>query len=111
MTAELIRFIRGAEEPIEVRRFDDVQECLEAAQDWKEHLSSVDQQRQIAYVVDNQDTILWTFPPELQETTFDADISSHGNSYVIVVSKQVQLMGLRKGDIVNVTIRRKEPSN
>ena len=45
---------------------------------------------------------------EIPETTFDAKVVRRGNSDVVIVSKVMDMMGLKKDDIVRVTIRKKE---
>ena len=45
---------------------------------------------------------------EIPETTFDTKVVRRGNSDVLVISKVTDMMGLKKDDVVRVTIRKME---
>lgn len=42
----------------------------------------------------------------LRRTTFDAVVSKRGSSYVVTISKVMEMMGLVPGDLVRVTLQR-----
>jgi len=108
MAAKFMKYVRGNNKPCSTKSFDDTEECIAYAEKWAKGADAVDRFQNVAYVIDDHDSLVWVYPPELKETTFDAEVGSTGNSLAIILSRQAQLMGLEKGDIVNVTIRRKE---
>jgi len=106
MTVRFIRFIRGAKEPFAVDEFSSIEECRSFADQWASGLTNLEKFRSEGYILDEDDAILLTIPAELIETTFDTEVVYSGHSLSVLITKQAQMMGLSKGDVVNVTIRR-----
>ena len=45
---------------------------------------------------------------EVNETTFDAPVKKFGSSYCVTISKVMSMMSLKEGDVVRVTLVKRE---
>jgi len=106
MAVTFYQFIRGAEDPVFEETYPTLAEAVNMAESWASAVSEVEKMRVEAYILDEEGHIIWTFPKDLIEATFDTEVVNTGNSVSIIISKQAQMMGLHKGDLVNVTLRR-----
>ena len=105
MTYTFSKYVREAEKPYETLTSDNLDELVQKAEEWVDGLDPSSVYRLQAFI-SNESEVLWTFPKDLLQTTFDSEISSYGNSLNIAVSRQARIMGLKRGDVVNVTLRR-----
>jgi hypothetical protein len=105
MTFTFETYVRGSEKPISRKKFETYDEALEAANEWSSKLGPIEDFRYEGYIADEEE-IKWYYPKALTELTFDSMISASGHSLVIFISKQAQMMGLHRDDVVNVTLRR-----
>lgn len=105
MTYRFAAFVRGSKDPMVDQTFKTYGEALQAAEDWAGQLGPIEDFRYEGYIADDK-LIRWHYPKALKEMTFDTVVTAFGNSLSITISKQAQIMGLRRDEPVNVTLRR-----